>query len=178
MKLLVLFVVAMGSFLLVPAGRADQGCRYFKSRGGLSGFEDGGIYILDHSRLTRGRADLREFLWQHWSGHRKGIAEARIRTAGRGTVRALYVVQSDPQGRWGINVEIDRPMEPPCTGFFADALVRVPIANPGDDYLQTAGLWPLDKLPPNLLADSGVVDSKLYRLMLVRNSKPLFSDLI
>ncbi|HUK54554.1 MAG TPA: hypothetical protein VL099_14805, partial [Candidatus Binatia bacterium] len=95
-----------------------------------------------------------------------------------GTVRALYVVQPDPQGRWGINVEIDRPMEPPCTAFFADGLVRVPIANPGDDHLQTAGLWPLDKLPPNLLADSGVVDSKLYRLMFVRNSKPLFSDLI
>jgi len=36
----------------------------------------------------------------------------------------------------------------------------------------------VDKLPANRVADSDDVESKFYRLMLVRNNKPLFSDLI
>ncbi len=66
-----------------------------KSRSGLSGYENGGPYILDHFRLTKGRTDLREFLWTHWHDLKKGVAEARVGTVDRGTVRVLYLIQSD-----------------------------------------------------------------------------------
>ena len=179
MKPLVLLAAAVGSLQLVPTSRADQGCRYMQSRSGLAGYENGGLYILDHFRLTKGRTDLREFLWQHWHGQKKGVAEARVRTVDRGTVRVLYLVQPDAEGRWGVEVEINRPADPPCLSFYADALVRVPIAKPDEDYpSQTSGLWAVDKLPANRVADSDDVESKFYRLMLVRNNKPLFSDLI
>jgi len=179
MKPLALLAAAVGSLLLVPASRADQACRYMQSRSALADYENGGLYILDHFRLTKGRTDLREFLWQHWHGHKKGAAEARVRTVDRGTVRVLYLIQPDAQGRWGVDVEINRPMDPPCLSFYADSLVRLPIVKPEEDYpSQTSGLWPVDKLPANRLADSDVVGSKSYRLMLVRNNKPLFTDLI
>src|SRR5229473_180852 len=110
--------------------KKQQGCRYMKSRSGLSGYENGGPYILDHFRLTKGRTDLREFLWTHWHDLKKGVAEARVGTVDRGTVRVLYLIQSDSTGQWGIDVELDRPMDPPCVAFHADSLVRVPIAKP------------------------------------------------
>jgi hypothetical protein len=179
MKPLALLAAVVGSFLFVPASRADQACRYMQSRSGLAGYENGGLYILDHFHLTKGRTNLREFLWQHWHGHKKGVAEARVRSVDRGTVRVLYLIQPDAQGRWGVDVEISRPADPPCLSFYADSLVRVPIAKPDEEYpSQTSGLWPVNKLPANIVADSAVVDSKFYRLMLVRNNKPLFSDLI
>jgi TonB family protein len=157
----------------------DPPCRYMKSRDGLSGYESGGPYTLDHFRLTTGRTDLREFLWKHWHEHMKGVAEARVGTVDRGTVKALYLVQVDEQGLWGIDVELDRPMDPPCVTFHADSLVRVPIANPKEDYpSQTLGLWPPDEIPPKRLADSDVVDSKLYKILLVRDKKPASGDTI
>lgn len=165
--------------MLVPASNGDDGCRYMKSRKGLSGYESGGPYTLDHFRLTTGRTDLREFLWKHWHEHKKGVAEVRVGTVDRGTVKVLYLVRPDVHGVWGIDVELDRPMDPPCVTFHADSLVRVPIANPKEDYpSQTIGLWPPDEIPPKRLADSDVVDSKLYRVVLVRNNKPVSSDAI
>ena len=150
-----------------------------KSRDGLSGFESGGPYTLDHFRLTKGRADLREFFWKHWHGHIKGVAEARAGTVDRGTVRVLYIIAPDEQGRWSIDVELDRPMDPPCITFDADSLVRLPIHNPDEEYpSQTIGLWPPDKIPSKRLPDSEVVDPKLYRVLLVRDNKPASSDLI
>jgi hypothetical protein len=104
--------------------------------------------------------------------HKKGVAEAKAGTVDRGTVKVLYVVQPDAQGLWGIDVELDRPMDPPCVAFHADSLVRVPIANPKEDYpSQTLGFWPPDEIPPKRLADSDVVDSKLYRVVFVHNKK-------
>ena len=114
MKLLAFLAILVGASTVVPASVAENPCRYIKSRGGLSGYESGGPYTLDHFRLTKGRTDLREFLWTHWHDHKKGVAEARIGTVDRGTVTALYVVQPDMQGHWGIDVELDRPMDPPC----------------------------------------------------------------
>lgn len=100
-------------------------------------------------------------------------------TVDRGTVKELYLIQPDAQGRWGIDVELDRPMDPPCVTFHADSLVRLPIHDPKEDYpSQTIGLWPPDKIPLKRLADSKVVDPKLYRVLLVRNNKPASSDLI
>ena len=165
--------------MLVPASSGSDACRYIKSRNGLSGYESGGPYALDHFRLTKGRTDLREFLWEHWHEHKKGVAEAKVGTVDRGTVKVLYLVQPDAQGLWVIDVELDRPMDPPCVAFRADSLVRVPIANPKEDYpSQTLGLWPPDKIPPKRLADSDVVDSKLYRVILIRDNKPVSSDAI
>ena len=82
----------------------QQGCRYTQSRDGVSGYESGGPYILDHFRLTKGRTDLREFLWTHWREHKKGVAEARVGTVDRGTVNVLYVIHPDAEGQWGIDV--------------------------------------------------------------------------
>ena len=153
--------------------QGDHPCRYMHSSMGLHGYERGGPYALDHFRLTTGRTDLREFLWQHWHGHKKGVAEARVETVDGGTVRVLYVVQPGEEGRWDIDVELDRPMDPPCVAFLADSLVRVPIANPEEDYpSQTLGLWSPDEIPSKRLPDSEVVNSKMYKLLLVRNNKP------
>jgi hypothetical protein len=68
-------------------------CRYVKSLSGLSGYDRGGPYTTDHFRLTKGRTDLREFLWTHWHEHKKGVAEERGGTVDRGTVKVLYIVQ-------------------------------------------------------------------------------------
>src|SRR4029077_12078020 len=117
---------------LTVQAKKQQGCRYVKSRRDLSGYENGGPYILDHFRLTKGRTDLREFLWTHWHDHKKGVAEARVGTIDRGTVKVLYLIQPDAKGQWGIDVDLDRPMAPPCVAFHADSLVRVPIVKPDE----------------------------------------------
>jgi len=76
-------------------------------------------------------------------------------------------------------VELDRPLDPPCVAFHPDSLVCVPIANPEEDYpSQTLSFWPEDEIPPKRLADSDVVDSKLYRVVLVQNNKPASPDAI
>jgi hypothetical protein len=146
--------------MLVPASNGDDGCRYIKSHSGLSGYENGGPYALDHFRLTTGRTDLREFLWKHWHDHIKGVAEAKVGTVDRGTVTELYIIQPDAQGRWGIDVELDRPMDPPCVTFHADSIVRLPILDPKDDISQTIGLRPSGEIPKKRLADSKVANSK------------------
>src|SRR5437868_7954234 len=159
MKSLLLLAATIGALMLVPASNGDDACRYIKSRTGLSGYESGGPYTLDHFRLTNGRTDLREFLWRHWHEHRKGVAEAKVGTVDRGIVKVLYLIQPDVQGLWGVDVELDRPMDPPCLTFHADSLVRLPIANPKEDYpSQTVSLWPADEIPPNRVADSAAVD--------------------
>jgi hypothetical protein len=177
-KLLLWVAPFIGTLALVPASNADNACRYMARRSVLAGYENGGPYLLDHFRLTRGRTDLREFLWRHWHEHKKGIAEARVGTVDRGTVKILYVIQPAADGHWGIDVEIDRPMDPPCQAFHADSLVRVPIANPNEDYpSQTLGLWPADKIPRELLSDSEVKDAMLYRVILVRQNKPVSDEI-
>lgn len=174
MSLLPWFAAALGALTLVPASNGGDTCRYIKSRSGLSGFESGGPYTLDHFRLTKGRSDLREFLWKHWHDQKKGVAEARVGTVDRGTVTVLYLIQPDAQGHWRIDVELDRPMDRPCVTFHADSLVRIPIANPKEDYpSQTIGLWPPDEIPRKRLADSDVKDAKLFRVILVRDNKPI-----
>ncbi len=138
------------------------------------GYESGGPYTLEHSRLTKGRTDFREFLWKHWHDHIRAVAEANAGTVDRGTVKLLYVIQPDSQGRWGIDLEVDRPMDPPCLALHADSLVRLPIHNPEEDYpSQTIGLWPPDKIPAKRLSDSDRADSKSYRVGLVLNDKPV-----
>jgi hypothetical protein len=148
-----------------------------KSHADLSGYENVGPCTLDPLRLTKGRTDLREFLWTHWHDHKKGVAEARAGTIDRGTVKLLYLVQPDAKGQWGIDVELDRPTDPPCVAFHADSLVRVPIAKPDEDELQTSGLWPPDKVPQARVADSELKDAKLYRVVLVRENKPISDEI-
>ncbi len=147
-------------------------CQYMKSLSGLSGYETGGPYVLEHFHLTKGQTDLREFLWKHWHSHVKGVAEARVGTIDAGTVRVIYVVQPDVQGKWGIDVELDRPLQPPCASFHADSLVRIPVHKPDEDYpSQTLGIWPPDKVPKERLADSEVKDAKFWRIVLVADEK-------
>jgi hypothetical protein len=144
-----------------------------KSLSDLSGYDKGGPYPLAHFRMTKGRSDLREFLWTHWHEHKKGVAEAEVQTVDRGTVKALYIIQPDAKGQWGIDMEFDNPTEPPCAAVHADSLVRIPIAKPDEDYpSQTLG-WPPEKTPQTHLSDSEVKDPKLYRLVLVKDNKPI-----
>jgi len=164
--------------MLVRTSNGDDACRYIKSRKDLSGYDSGGPYTLDHFGLKKGRTELREFLWKHWHDHIKAVAQANEGTVDRGIVKLLYVIQPDSQGRWGIDVEVDRPMDPPCLALHADSVVRLPIHNPDEDYpSQTIGLWPADKLPAKRLADSDAADSKSYRVVLVLSDKPV-SDAI
>lgn len=155
---------------------AQEPCRYLKSRSGLVGYETGGPYKLEHFQLTRGRRELRDFLWNHWHNHIRGVAEAKVGTVDAGTVTALYVVQPDSRGEWGIDVELGRPLQPPpCSAFHADSLVRYPIRKPDEDYpSQTLGPYlPDGKLPQTRLADSEAKDPKFYKLILVKNSKAI-----
>lgn len=177
-------IAALSILVLVPnvqrsvEAQSQSSCRFMKSLSGLSGYDKGGPYTLDHFRLTKGRTDLREFLWTHWHEHKKGVAEVRAGTVDRGTVKILYIVQLDAKAQWGVDVELDRPMDPPCVTFRADSLVRVPIAKRDEDYpSQTLGLWPPDKIPQTRLADTEVKDTKLYRLILVKDNKPISDEI-
>jgi hypothetical protein len=100
---------ALAFFTFVLAASAQEPCRYMKARSGLVGYEKGGPYTLEHFQLTKGRTELRDFLWNHWHKHIKGSAEASAGTVDAGTVTVLYVVQPNAQGQWGINVELGRP---------------------------------------------------------------------
>ena len=151
-----------------------------KLRNGLAGYEKGGPYKLEHFQLTKGRTDLREFLWTHWRNHIKGVAQAKLGTVDAGTVTVLYVVQPDSQGQWGIDLELGRPLQPPpCSAFHVDSLVRFPIPEPDEDYpSQTLGPYlSHGKLPETRLADSEVKNSKYWKLILVKTGKG-FGDTI
>jgi hypothetical protein len=162
---------------LALVANADDACHYMKERRGLSGYETGGPYKLEHFKMTKDRRDLREFLWNHWHGHTKGIAEARVGTIDAGTVTAFYVVQPDTVGQWGIDVELHRPVQPPpCSVFHADSLVRIPIGKPHEDYpAQTLGpYFPDGKIPEKArLADSEVRDAKYYWIVLAVGEKAI-----
>src|SRR6476469_7826005 len=90
-------------FIVPWIASAQEPCRYMKSRTGLTGYEHCGPYKLEHFQLTKGRTDLRDFLWKHWHNHVKGVAEAKVGTIDAGTITALYVVQPDSHGQWGID---------------------------------------------------------------------------
>jgi hypothetical protein len=170
---LVFFLAALGILTLAPAATCDDGCRYIKSRRTLAGYDTGGPYRLSHFFLTKGRTDLREFLWVHWHGHKKGVAQAKVQTIDAGTVTVMYVIQPDAKGSWGVDLEIDRPAAPPCITLRADSIVRVPIEKPDEEYpSQTLGLWPPDKIPDKRLSDSDAADPNLYRVVLVVGAKP------
>jgi len=165
-------LLALYAFCLTVS--AQEPCRYMKSRSTLAMYEKGCPYKLEHFQLTKGRTDLRDFLWNHWHNHIKGIAEAKAGTVDAGTVTVLYVIQPDSQGRWGIDVELGRPLQPPpCSAFHVDSLVRFPIRKPDEDYpSQTLGPYlPHGKLPETRLAESDVKDSRYWKLILVENGK-------
>ena len=148
---------------VVLTASAQEPCRYMKTRSGLAGYENGGPYMLEHFQLTNGRTELRNFLWNHWRNHIKGIAKARVGTVDAGTVTVLYVVQPDSKGQWGVDMELGRPLQPPpCSTFHIDSLVRFPIRKPEEDYpSQTLGPYlPHGTLPETRLAESEVRDSK------------------
>jgi len=161
---------------------AQEPCGGIKSRSRVAGYENGGPYKLEHFRLTKGRTDLREFLWTHWHNHINGVAEAKVATVDAGIVTALYVIQPDAKGQWGIDVELSRParnvgkrVKPPtCSDFHADSLVRVPIHKPDEDYpSQTLGpYWPDRTVPKSVrIQDSEVKDPKYYTVILIANEK-------
>jgi len=39
------------------------------------------------------------------------------------------------------------------------------------------GLWPSDEIPQERLADSEVKDARLFRVILVRDNKPITSEI-
>jgi hypothetical protein len=98
---------------------------------------------------------------------------SKSRNSGSGVVTILYVIQPVAKGRWVIDEEMDRPSDPHCTAFQVDSLVRLPIADPADDLGQTIGLSDLEEIPSNRIADSDEKNSRFYRLLLVKNGKPL-----
>jgi len=153
---------------------AESLCALIKDRSALSEYESGGPFSLEHFKLTKGRTDLREFLWRHWHGLVKGVAEAKVGTIDAGTVTALYIIRPDAKGKWGIDVAIDIPLQPPCTSFHADSIVRLPIAKPDEDYpSQTLGYWPADRLPKQLVPETDDRGSKFYQVQLVKGGKPV-----
>ena len=162
-------------FSLASIAYADNACHYMNDRSSLSGYDIGGPYNLEHFKMTKDRRDLREFLWNHWHDHTKGIAEAHVGTIDAGTVTALYVIQPDAKGQWGIDVELHRPIQPPpCSVFHADSLVRIPILKPNEDYpAQTLGpYFPDRKIPEKAcLRDSDVQDAKYFWIVFVANEK-------
>jgi hypothetical protein len=160
---------------LTIVANADDACHYMKERSALSGYDTGGPYKLDHFKMSNDRRDLREFLWSHWHGRRRGIAEARVGTIDAGTVTALYVVHPDANGQWGIDVELHRPIQPPpCSVFRADAIARVPIRKPDDDNSQTLLYIPDGVVPSKArLPDSMTVGGKYYKIVLMANDKAL-----
>lgn len=167
-------LLSLLTFALVAS--AEGPCRYFKSRSGLEGYEAGGPYKLEHFQLTKGRTDLRVFLWKHWHDHIKGVAEARSATVDVGTSTALYFVRPGPRGHCGIDAELGRPLQPPpCSAFHVDSLVRYPIRKPDEDYpSQTLGPYlPDGKLPQARLADSDAKDPTYYKPILVKNGKAI-----
>jgi hypothetical protein len=169
---LALAMLALSIPTLAPCACAATPCRYTTSRPGLTGYETGGPHTLDNYVLTKGRIDLREFLWTHWHGHKKGVAEARVGTVDRGVVSLLYVIQPDAKGNWGIDYEIDRPTDPPCEAFHVDSLVRLAIRNPDDDLSQTTVVSDLDEIPSKRVADAEVTEPKRYQVLFVRGGKP------
>lgn len=161
--------VSLLALTAVVAAASDDSCPYFKSRSSLSGYETGGPYTLAHPKMTKDRMDLREFLWNHWHGRVKGVAEA----ADGETFTALYVIQPDSKGNWGVDVEINRPQTGlPCRAFHVESLARIPIPKPEDDPSQTLTLnLPFGRIPETHLADSEVKDAKYYRLVFVANER-------
>jgi len=161
----------------VLTATAEEPCRYLNSRNALAGYETGGPYKLEHFTLTKGRTDLRDFLWRHWHNHIKGVAEAKIGTVDAGTVTALYMIQPDAKGVWAIDVELGRPVQPPpCSAFHADSLVRVPIRKPEEDYpSQTLGpYWPDRTVPTKFrMHDDEVKDAKYFTVILMADEKAI-----
>jgi len=158
---------------LVLPTHAEEPCTYLHSRNALAGYETGGPYRLEHFTLTKGRTDLRDFLWKHWHNHIKGVAEAKVGTVDVGTVTALYIIQPDAKGIWGIDVGLGRSLQhPPCSEFHADSLVRVPIRKPDENYpSQTLGpYWPDRTVPKKVrMQDDDVKDAKYFKLILMAN---------
>jgi hypothetical protein len=99
MKIAHLVIATLMALSLTLVANADDACHYMKERSALTGYDTGGPYKLDHFKMTNDRRDLREFLWSHWHGHMRGIAEARVGTIDAGTVTALYVIQPDANGQ-------------------------------------------------------------------------------
>jgi hypothetical protein len=168
-------VLILIAFVLTAT--AEGPCKYLNSRNGLAGYETGGPYKLEHFTLTKGRTDLRDFLWKHWHNHITGVAEAKVGTVDAGTVTALYIIQPDAKGVWGIDVELGRSVQrPPCSAFHADSLVRVPIRKPEEDYpAQTLGpYWPDRTVPVKFrMPDDDVKDAKYFTVILMADSKAI-----
>lgn len=165
----------------VACSQKDNSSHSLKSGTKPSAYDAGGPYKLEHFRLTKGRTDLREFLWRHWHDHIPGTAEAQVGTVDVGTVSEIYLIHPDAKGQWGIDIEIRRPLEPPTpmprtSTFHAGALVRVLIQNPDEDYpSQTLGpYWPDRTVPQRYrMADSEIKDPKFYTIILMENEKAI-----
>jgi len=155
---------------------ADEPCQFLGSKTARPNYESGGPYVIDHFKFNKDRTDLRAFLWKHWHNHIAAVAEARIKTIDAGTPTALYIIQPDAKGTWGIDFEIYSPMNPPmyprCARFHADSMIRVPIQDPGNDNYQTLGYYPNDKLPKALVPDSADIDPRDYWIVLAKSGEP------
>jgi hypothetical protein len=158
--------------LLSTYARADDSCQFLGKKTALPNYESGGPYVLDHFQLNKDRADLRDFLWKHWHNHVAAVAKFEVKTIDAGTPTELVIIEPNAQGVWGINVEIDSRMYPPCVRFHADDLVRVPIGEPSNDYYQTLGYYPNDKLPKSRVPDDAVTEPRNYWIVLVKDGKP------
>jgi hypothetical protein len=71
----------------------------------LSQYDVAGPYEIGYGQPTAGydglEGQLREFLWTHWSQHRRGTVVATHQYV-EGIVRTSYFVEPDKQGRWVI----------------------------------------------------------------------------
>src|SRR3954466_1137833 len=85
----------------------------------LKGYDAGGTFTLAHFRHTTGRAGLRSFLWEHWKGKHRGYATAEAGTVDAGVVKLLYIVQPNKNGQWGVDVKLERQVQPRCSRFHA-----------------------------------------------------------
>lgn len=169
-------VLAVSAMLLgaIRTAAAETACVLMDDRSSASGYENGGPFDLSHFKLTDGRLEIRDFLWQHWHSRTKGMAEVRVGTVDAGTVRVFYLIRPDSLGVWGIDVAMKRPLDKSCAAFHADSLVRLPIEKPDEDYLaQTMGFWPPDQLPKKRVDDQTTLMPKLYQVQLVKLGKPI-----
>ena len=75
------------------------------------------------------------------------------------------------------DVELGRPVQPPpCSAFRADAIVRVPIRKPDEDYpSQTLGpYWPDRSVPKKFrMQDDEVKDATYFKVILMANEKAI-----
>jgi len=71
---------------------------------------EAGPYVIGNNKeRSKKEADVRNFLWHHWSQRTPGrLSVTRMSKEGQPNT-ATYVLESDDSGVWGLRTIIDRP---------------------------------------------------------------------